>query len=162
MKAMFAVLTALHMTASALAQTPTGAPTVTPPRSPTYPASAGQKPDAPLEQLLKDYEAAFNKGDAKAPAALYTADALRLGFKDEMIRGRAAIEQFYVATIGGGATPKLTVRPGRTQLLTADVALTAGSYQVGDGGSGIYVITAVRQDGQWRLAAVVPLPEGAR
>jgi uncharacterized protein (TIGR02246 family) len=160
MKALLVVSALLATSSLALAQDPARPAPARPPQSPTFPTPAPQNSSPDIEQLTRDYEAAFNKGDAKALAGLYTADALRLGLNNEMLRGRAAIEQFYVATVGGAATRKLTIRPGRTQLLTADVALTEGTYQAGDGLSGVYVITMVRQNGQWRLAAVVPVPQG--
>ena len=155
------VLSALLATSSvALAQDPAKPPT-RPTQSPTFPTPAAQNSGSEIERLTTGYEAAFNKGDAKALAALYAADAVRLGLNDERIWGRAAIEQFYVTTVGA-TRPRLTIRPGRTQLLSPDVAVTEGTYEVGDGGSGVYVITAVRQDGEWRLAAVVPVPQGVR
>ena len=111
-----------------------------------------------MAQLTTDYESAFNKGDAKALAALYTADAIRLGLNNQILTGRAAIEQFYVASFAGAAKPsKLTIRPGRTQMLGPDVALTEGSYELTSGVRGVYVITAVQQGGRWRLAGVVPV-----
>jgi hypothetical protein len=61
--------------------------------------------------------------------------------------------------VGGGKAPKLTIRPGRSQMLREDVALLDGSYELADGTGGVYVITAVLESGQWRLAAVVPVPD---
>lgn len=127
--------------------------------SPTHPAPSAQKSDS-VEQLLSEYQMRFNKNDAKALAALYVENALRLGLNGEVLQGRAAIEQFYVQSFGG--TPgRLSVQPGRTQMITPDVAVLEGRYEVAGatGIHGIYIVTAVRQSGRWRLASVVPVPD---
>ncbi len=133
-------------------------PVEPPPRSPTYPTPSPQASKTTVERLIKDYEMAFNSGDVKELTALYSADAVRTA-DGRVLRGRAAIQQFYVQSVGGGKAPKLTVRPGRSQMIRDDVALLDGSYELADGTGGVYVITAVQEDGQWRLAAVVPVPD---
>jgi uncharacterized protein (TIGR02246 family) len=141
------------------------AQTKTPPSgkpSPTYPAPVAQKSDPALEQLSKDFEAAFNKGDAKALAALYTADAFHLAPNNQVLHGRAAIEKFYVTSFADATKPPtLSLQPGRTQMLTSDVALTEGTYELVGAAvtKAIYVLTMVRQGEQWRLASVVPVPD---
>ena len=59
--------------------------------------------------------------------------------------------------------PTLTVRPGRTP---ADhggcTRLTEGTYELADGERGVDVITALRHDGQWKLASVVAVPNDAQ
>ena len=127
--------------------------------SPTYPTPAPQKSDG-VERLLSEYQALFNKNDAKALAALYTENALRLGMNSEVLEGRAAIEKFYMRSFDG--TPgRLSIQPGRTQILTPDVAVLEGRYEVAGatGIHGIYIVTAVRQNGGWKLASVVPVPD---
>ena len=157
MKRLAVVLFVLSLGSSPVAQNPVGqAPT--PPRSPTYPTPSPQASKTTVEQLIRDYETAFNSGDAKGLTALYSADAVRMA-DGRVVRGRAAIQQFYVQSVGGGKAPKLTVRPGRSQMISDDVALLDGSYELSDGTGGVYVITAVQEGGQWRLAAVVPVPD---
>jgi uncharacterized protein (TIGR02246 family) len=124
-----------------------------------------QKVDPAVEKLAEQYQVAFNKGDAKALAALYTADALRIPVDGTLLTGRSAIEASYVKNLAGpfkGTTLKLM--PGKTQSLTSDVALIQGTYEVTGGSApvrGRYLNTAVRQEGQWRLASVVTVPEAA-
>jgi uncharacterized protein (TIGR02246 family) len=135
-----------------------------PPRkpSPTYPAPVAQTVDPALEQLPKQYEAAFNKQDAKALAMLYTDNAIRLGPNNQMLTGRAAIEGFYVSSLAGTSKPEtLTTRVGRIEMLTPDVAVMEGRYEAAGTTvtTGIYVLTVVRQGGQWKLASVVPVPD---
>lgn len=126
-------------------------------------SASAQTPDADMQKLTEQYAAAVNKGDAKAVAALYTADALRLGPDGQVITGQPAIEKQHAASLGGpqkGA--KLTLRHGRTQTVTPDVVIIEGTYETTGGSTpakGKYVNTVVRQGGQWRLASVVAVPE---
>lgn len=158
--AIAAVVVAVLLVQNADAAPPGGAQTPATKRpSPTYPTPAPQKSD-PAEQLLSDYQTSFNKNDAKALAALYTENALRLGLNNEVLQGRAAIEQFYIRNFAG--TPgRLSIQTGRTQVITPDVAVLEGRYEVAGttGIHGIYIVTAVRQNGRWKLASVVPVPD---
>ena len=131
------------------------------PPSPTYPAPAARNVDPAAEQVIKQYEAAFNKQDAKALAALYVDNAARLGPDNQVLMGRTAIEGFYVSTFAGTKPPTLTLRLGRTQMVTPDVAVTEGTFEAAGTTvtKGIYVVTLVRQSGQWKLASVVPVPD---
>ena len=157
------LLVGLGMTGSLLAQKPEPARPTPGAPSPTYPAAASHAPDAAIAQLAKSYESAFNKGDVKALVALYTGDAWRLTPTGTFLSGKAAIEQDYTAAMAGpfkGST--LTLHPGKTQMVSADVALIEGTYEVATSGApakGHYMNTIVRQSGQWRLAGVVTVPD---
>ena len=156
--AMVVVGTLVAPTVDAALQDAAQKPTTKRP-SPTYPTPAPQKSDG-VEQLLSEYQALFNKNDGKGLAALYTENALRLGVNNEVLQGRAAIEKFYTESFGG--TPgRLSVQPGRTQIITPEVAVLEGRYEVAGatGIHGIYIVTAVRQNGGWKLASVVPVPD---
>ena len=158
----FAVVV-LPISAVLAAQPPTPqtkTPPVGNPPSPTYPTPAAQKSDPALDQIVKGYESAFNRGDAKALAALYADNAIRLGPKNEVLHGRAAIEQFYAGSLGG-KPGTLSVRPVRTQMIIPDVAVLEGRYEVAGttGVHGVYVVTVVRQGGQWKFASVVAVPD---
>ena len=60
---------------------------------------AAQQPDPAVENLARTYEAAFNKGDAKAIAALHTADAVRMFPDGQVVTGRTGIEEAYAAAL---------------------------------------------------------------
>jgi uncharacterized protein (TIGR02246 family) len=162
MKAIASTVTMLALSIALTAQTPE-AQTKTPPKpSPTYPAPAAQRVDPALEQLAKDYERAFNNGDVKSLVALYTDGAFRLGPNNQVMQGRAAIQEFYTAGFSGPTKPgTLAVRPGRTQMVTPDVAVLEGTYELAGTPAtrGIYILTAVRQGGQWKIASVAPVPD---
>ena len=57
------------------------------------PALAQSK--AEIQKLNDQWADAFNKGDAAAVAAMYTADAYLLPAGGEMVKGRPAIEGFW-------------------------------------------------------------------
>jgi uncharacterized protein (TIGR02246 family) len=57
------------------------------------PAAAQSK--AEMQKLNNQWADAFNKGDATAISAMYTADAYLLPAGAEMVKGRAAIEGFW-------------------------------------------------------------------
>ena len=121
-----------------------------------------QKPDADSAKLADQYIAAFNKGDAKALTALYTADATRLGPDGQLLTSRAAVEKSYLDGFAGplkGST--LTLQQGRTQAVTPDVKIMEGRFATSGaaGLKGRYVNTIVRQGGAWLLASVVTVPD---
>lgn len=130
--------------------------------------AAAQQPDPAIEKVARTYEAAFNKGDAKAVAALHTADAVRMFPDGQVITGRTGIEQAYAAALAGelkGA--KLTIGAGQVQKLSADVITSTGTYEVVGGktpAKGRYLNTLKREGGQWLLATVATadLASGAK
>ena len=123
-------------------------------------ALAAQKADPAIVKLADQYQAAFNKGDAKALAALYTAEALRVTPSGELLAGRAAIGQDYLANLAGPFKgTKLTLRSGRTQTLKPDVALIEGTYEVIGGKTpirGRYLNTVVQDGGRYERASTLP------
>jgi uncharacterized protein (TIGR02246 family) len=123
---------------------------------------SAQKPDPDGAKLADQYIAAFNKGDAKALTALYTADATRLGPDGQLLTGRAAVEKSYMDGFAGalkGST--LTLQQGGTQAVTSDVKIMEGRFAVSGAApiKGRYVNTIVRQGGTWLLASVVTVSD---
>ena len=125
--------------------------------------SAGaQKVDLDAQKLADQYQAVFNKGDAKGLAALYTADASRLGPDGVLLKGRQAIEKAYVDGFAGplkGST--LTLQQAGSQLVAPDVKVIDGRFSTAGPSpvKGRYVNTVVRQGGAWLLASVVTIPD---
>ena len=59
------------------------------------------------EQVTAAYgawDAAFNKGDAKAVAAFYVEDAVFLPPTHDVIKGPAGVEKFFAGPFGAGVT----------------------------------------------------------
>lgn len=124
--------------------------------------AGAQKIDPDAQKLADQYSAAFNKGDAKAIAALYTANATRVGPDGRLIAGRAAIEKTYGDGFAGplkGA--KLTLEQGGIQVVTPDVKVMEGRFAAAGVTTikGRYVNTIVRQGKTWLLASVVTVPD---
>jgi uncharacterized protein (TIGR02246 family) len=123
---------------------------------------SAQKPDPDAVKLTAEYEAAFNKGDAKAIGALYTEEGTRLGPDGSFLKGRAAIEKAYATGFAGGVLKgaKLTLTHSSSNVVTADVKVLEGTYTATGAVplKGRYINTVVRKGGQWLLASVVTIP----
>ena len=124
---------------------------------------AARQGDPNVNRLVEQYQTAWNKGDAKALAALYSQTAIRMQ-PEGPVAGRAAIEQMFTknfAEIWKGT--KLTLKAGRTQKVTADVSILEGTYEVAGGAGapqrGRFLNTLVREGAEWKLASVTPVPE---
>ena len=99
---------------------------------------------APLDRVLRDYEAAWRRGDAAALAALFAEDGFVLQSGRGPVRGRAAIQAVYTGQ--GGA-------PLQLRALAASVADSVGyiigAYGYGDprGDVGKFTLTLRRRPG---------------
>jgi uncharacterized protein (TIGR02246 family) len=67
------------------------------------PALAAGEREA-VEAAYRTWNEAFNRGDAKGLAALYTENALFLPPTHNVVRGRAAVEQFFDGLFKAGVT----------------------------------------------------------
>jgi uncharacterized protein (TIGR02246 family) len=118
-----------------------------------------------LDRVLRDYEAAWRRGDAEALAALFTEDGFVLQGGRAPVRGRAAIQAAYAGQ-GGGA-----LRLRALAAATADtVGYIVGAYGYGDapGDQGKFTLTLRRgPDGRWLIFSDMdnsnrpPRPAGA-
>ena len=123
---------------------------------------SAQKPNPDAQKLADAYQAAFNKGDAKALAALYAVEATRVGPDAQLIVGRAAIEKLYTDGFAGllkGST--LALQPGTTHAVTPTVKVMEGRYTTGGAaaGQGRYINTIIRQGAAWVIASLVTIPD---
>jgi uncharacterized protein (TIGR02246 family) len=119
--------------------------------------------DAGVTELLERYEAAWNKGDAQALAALYTENAIRLAGFAEPLAGRASIEESFAKNFARAwKGTRLTIRAERTEALGPDVRMQQGKYELvgpsGESQRGRYLNTLVREGGQWKHAGVALMP----
>ena len=116
----------------------------------TGPALAQSK--AAIQKLNDEWSAAFNKGDAKGLAAMYTTDAYVLPAGAPMVKGRADIEKFWA-----GAMQQL----GDIKLTTLDVKPLGGNAAREIGTATFKTKGANPQDGALKYA-VVWQKEGGR
>ena len=107
------------------------------------PASAQSK--AAIQKLNDEWAAAFNKGDAKTLAAMYTADAYVLPAGAPMVKGRTDIETFWA-----GAMQQL----GDIKLTTLDVKPLGGNAAREIGTATFRTKGANPQDGALKYAVV--------
>ncbi len=77
---------------------PVWAQTSSPP-APTQLPSIALAPE--LDRVLRDYEAAWRRGDAAALSALFAADGFVMQHGKPPVRGRAAIQAAYQGNSGG-------------------------------------------------------------
>ena len=112
-----------------------------------------------IERRVREFEAAFNRGDVAALAALYAEDATLLPPDSEAIAGRPGIQHFWqgVRDSGVGRVALRTQQVEASGDLAAEVGtaeLTVGS---GDGQTSAVRVKYVvvwrrRAGGPWQLA----------
>jgi uncharacterized protein (TIGR02246 family) len=106
-----------------------------------------------------EFVAAFNRGDAKAVAAFWTADATYVDQAGREYNGRAAIEQLYAKAFAARKGAKLTIHVTSTKQVAPDVVLEDGITEVApaEGGPGTvarFTAVLVRKDGEWYVQSV--------
>jgi uncharacterized protein (TIGR02246 family) len=110
-----------------------------------------------IEKLNAEWVAAFNKGDAKALAAMYSPDAYVLPAGAEMAKGHNAIEAFWRGAVKQLGDAKLTTVD--VQSLGPGAAREIGTFsfktkaQPPEQVTGKYVVVWRKMGGQWQLAA---------
>lgn len=112
-----------------------------------------------VEQFCRHFEKLFDNGDAAGMAAFYAEDGKLLAENTELIRGRAAIEQFWTHAIGRAQAA------GAVRTISVDEVTSSGSLAYLIGTVTVRVPAQGRQlvtkfatiwqlddDGRWRLA----------
>jgi uncharacterized protein (TIGR02246 family) len=128
------------------------------------PASAVASPlKSELVDVQTAYCDAFNKGDAKTLAALFTSDADWIDDQGTVIRGRAAIQRALQDEIGGQKDRSLKLRLDSVRPLGTDVVVgnALSTLSGGDRGaeSAAYIAVYVKQEGKWRIALLTETNE---
>ena len=105
------------------------------------------------------FVAAFDKGDAKAVAELWTADGQLVDEAGEVYSGRPAIEAAYAKFFQEHPGVKIKVTIDSVRMLNAEAAIEEGHASVepvpaGAAGSANYTAVHVKQDGKWQMASV--------
>jgi uncharacterized protein (TIGR02246 family) len=125
--------------------------------------TGGDKIPAADEQAMqaraKEMIAAFNRGDAKTLAAMFTANGDYMDEGGRRIQGRAAIEQYFQKLFDAGKGAELRVHKTGVRMVRPDLAITDGVMEVIPPGGGLsssarYTTVQVKQDGQWYLESV--------
>ncbi|EMI16212.1 Steroid delta5-4-isomerase [Rhodopirellula maiorica SM1] len=124
------------------------------------PVSADQASDeAAIRKEVEAYVTAFNQGNAKALAAMWSPEAVYTNpLSGEQVVGREAIEQQFAAIFTENQGAKLAATTNAIQFISPGVALEQGTAMVSREGkepeeSG-YQAVYVKQDGKWLLDRV--------
>ena len=123
------------------------------------PAAGG---DAAIRAVADQYVKATLAGDAKAIAALYTDDAVEMPPNAPLIKGKAAVEQYYVQQFAAGKISKFSLTHLETRA-TGDSGYDIGTFTQTIGpakgapmnDSGKYVVILKRVGGAWKVSNAI-------
>ena len=112
-----------------------------------------------IKQVAETFTRAFNAGDAKAVAALYTDDAELIDEYGERIQGRPAIQDFYSALFNERKGATIEISLASLRFLGPDVAKENGQTRVNPSGGEPatyrdYTVLYVKQGGRWLYSSV--------
>jgi uncharacterized protein (TIGR02246 family) len=129
-----------------------------------YQSTRAQSPGAAAEvaKVSDAYVKASQAGDAKAIAALYAEDAIEMPPNQPLVKGRAAIEQYYTKQFGGTAKVQSFTLTRIESKTSGDVGYEVGTYQqtITDGqnpmnDTGKYTVVLKRTGGAWKVAYAI-------
>ncbi len=129
-----------------------------------YQSPGAQSPGAAPEiaKVSDAYVKASLAADAKAIAALYTEDAVEMPPNQSMVKGRAAIEQYYTKQFGGSAKLQSFVLTKIESNASGDIGYEVGTYRqtITDGqhpmdDTGKYTVVMKRTGGLWKVAYAI-------
>jgi uncharacterized protein (TIGR02246 family) len=134
---------------------PAGAPAV-----PAADQKAAEDRPADREGVRKALDAlcaAFQKGDAKAVAALWTAEGEYVGDDGTTVRGHAALEKDYAAFFTKNPDNKLEVEVETLRFPSKDTAVVEGHFKLHTGKKKELVVSRcsflyARENGKWLVA----------
>lgn len=127
--------------------------------------------EAAIRAGSQAFVAAFNKGDAKAVAALWTETGEYVDDRGEVFAGRKAIEEEYATFFKANPGHKIRLIVDSIKLLSDAAALEDGRAMLDPAPPGApavskYVAIHVKVDGEWRMSSVrdthIETPSGYR
>lgn len=112
-----------------------------------------------IRQSSEAFVAAFDKGDAKGVAALWTADGQLVDEAGQAHNGRPAIEAAYAKFFQAHPAAKISVTIDAVRVLNDDAAIEEGRASLGPASAGAagaakYTAVHVKEDGKWQMASV--------
>ncbi len=126
-----------------------------------------------MKALVAEFTRAFNAGDAKAVAALFTGEARMITLNGRTVNGRAAIEQLFALSFEQYPGQTIEVKTESLRFLGAESAIEEGTAtltsppaageQSGSSESTRYSAAYVKRDGKWLQDSIrdYPLTEPA-
>jgi len=145
----------LTLAAIAFAAEPSATPSPQPTSSPQL-ANGSSAEIQSITQLDKDYEAAYNRGDANAVAAFYTNDAEYVDEGGNVVSGRHDIEKLLAEEFTTKPGAKLEIDVKSVRLLSPDVLVEEGIATIaapgGPQGASGYVAVYIKRAGNWKIS----------
>lgn len=127
------------------------------------PGGAAEKQQAVEEKAVRAtaeaFVTAFDKGDAKALAAMWTSDCEYVDENGRIYRGRDSIEKEYSAFFAANPNLKMETTISSVKILGANAAIEDGTSIVkkADGSlvsRGSYTVVHLKEGGKWLMASV--------
>ncbi len=117
-----------------------------------------------LRQLIEAFTKSYNAGDAKALAALFTAEGEIIEQNGATTHGRAAIEQMFADEFREHPRAKVEDVVESIRFLSPIAAIEEGlsivTHEPGEPSeSGHYSVLYVKQDGKWQIVSDRDLPD---
>jgi uncharacterized protein (TIGR02246 family) len=114
---------------------------------------------AAIRAASQDFIAAFERGDAKATAALWTEDGELVDGSGRVFTGRPAIEEEYARFYAANPGVKLRITVDAVRLLGNDAAIEDGRAVLEPAPAGVpttgkYTAVHVKRDGKWLMTTV--------
>jgi uncharacterized protein (TIGR02246 family) len=102
------------------------------------------------------FAAAFDKGDAKALAEMWTAEGELIDASGQVYRGRPAIEAAYTEFFKQHPNEKINVAVDSVRMLSSNAAIETGRATLSGSKSAAarYSAIHVQEDGKWKMALV--------
>ena len=115
--------------------------------------------EAAIRKAVESYVAAFNQGDAKALAAMWSPEAVYTNpLSGEQVVGREAIEQQFAGIFADEKGAKLEAKTDSIQFISPSVAVEHGTAKVITAEQAAdeteYTAVYVKRDAQWLLDRV--------
>lgn len=115
-----------------------------------------------IRAMMKEFVAAFQKGDAAAAAAFMTAEAEIITDEGDALKGRDAIQKAYATHFAKTNKAKVSLDIESVRFTSRDTAIEDGEMTVTlDGESPEkhrYQILYAREDGKWLLSVIKEWP----
>jgi uncharacterized protein (TIGR02246 family) len=136
------------------------------PATPAQPPAAGAKAApaqerpadrAAIEKALDEFGAAFQKGDGKAVAALFTAEGEYISDDGATFTGRAALEKAYTEFFAKNPNNALDVEVNSIRFPSQNTAVVEGYFKLHKGKKKELIVSRAsflyaREDGKWLVA----------
>ncbi len=118
-----------------------------------------EEADKAIRQAVESYVAAFNAGDAKALASMWSPDAVYTNpLSGTQVVGRDNIERQFAEVFSQSNVFKLEATTHSIDFISPSVAVEHGSARLIEGGNALeesdYTAIYVKRDGQWLLDRV--------